>query len=176
MFSKDRLGIKRGQLRTTLSKVLTKQIQYLMSVLTLNSTATQTPVLKPLRPAAGFSIPDFWKMSSFPAEYNKDGDLVSLETQEWFETVAKSQAPPALFQTVRECCAGELAGYAYSPAAPYPALRLASDFLLLLFIMDDLSDLMDDHQAQNFEDIILDAFDLHSSPENEPLAAILIRE
>lgn len=135
------------------------------------------PTSKPCQPARGFFSPDFWKICPFPTPgYHKDGDLVSFETREWFNRLAKSQATPAILQTAFKCCAGELAGKVYPPATSHSVLRLISDFLLLLFIIDDLLDLMDDHQAQTFEDIFLNGFDLDSSPANEPLAARLIRE
>lgn len=133
---------------------------------------------KPSQPNAhGFFFPDFWKMCPFPAPgYHKDGDLVSSETREWFTTHAKSQAPHVILETVFKCSAGELAAKVYPPATSRSALRLISDFLLTTFIIDDLLDLMDDHQVQEFEANFSKAFDLDSSPTDEPLAVTLIRD
>lgn len=108
---------------------------------------------------------------------------MTAETQRWFQEVSKSQAPPALIRTVLACKPGELTAFVYNHSSVnFSGTQLTSDFLLLLFIMDDLSDLMNNQEVHNFKEKVGNVIELNSStPEyssgstEEPLAAKLLR-
>ena len=144
----------------TLSSLHTPDDSSLSFVHALSATPT---VLEP----NFFVLPDLVTHCPFSSTFHDDGDAVAAESLNWILTNSPhfTQSKVAAMRGLK---AAELTAYCYNNC-PSGRLRVASDFLNLLFHLDDVSDGYLARDAEGFAYMIMNAFERPDSSGFRPL-------
>lgn len=112
----------------------------------------------------GFLLPDLWSHCPYPAIYHKNGDATAAASEKWVQDNSRVMTP-LLRKTIGQLGAGQLAAFCYNHADD-ERFRLVCDFMITLFLLDDLSDDLATRDAEVFSDIVMNAmaFPKHYKP------------
>nr|A0A348B782.1 RecName: Full=Sesquiterpene synthase 6; AltName: Full=Terpene cyclase 6 [Postia placenta Mad-698-R]BBD74520.1 sesquiterpene synthase [Postia placenta Mad-698-R] len=102
-----------------------------------------------------FILPDLISYCQFPLRCNPHRDAAQSSTS-WLINNYPGMSPEQLVE-VRRLDADTLASYCY-PDCDVERLRVASDFLAILFHLDDITDTMEEGGTEQLEGTIMDAF------------------
>ncbi|GJJ14034.1 hypothetical protein Clacol_008291 [Clathrus columnatus] len=103
----------------------------------------------------GFFIPDLWAHCPYPVLYQKNGDEVGATSEKWVQDSCRV-ITPLLRQTITRLGAPQLAAYCYNQCSD-ERFRLVCDFMITLFLLDDLSDDLATQDSEIFSDIVMNA-------------------
>ncbi|KIJ41061.1 hypothetical protein M422DRAFT_255906 [Sphaerobolus stellatus SS14] len=134
---------------------------------------------------SGFFIPDLWAHCPYPAIYHPNGDAVVSESDEWILSRCTGISP-SLRRELPHLMSGQLAAFCYNSCSD-ERLRLVCDFMITLFLMDDLSDEFKTKETEVLMDIVMNAMEEpnfyrpgitngEKHPEVEPDASKLSRD
>ena len=123
------------------------------------------------RSADQFVLPDLYAVLPFEGGQNPFFDVVGKESRDWVNSydIIPHHRPPG------STTGGLLASYCY-PYAPRNELRVCADFLNILIMLDEVSDVQDSNGVR--ETIHLFVRALRDDPDcddGSPLAKMLIR-
>jgi alpha-muurolene/germacrene-A/gamma-muurolene synthase len=104
-----------------------------------------------------FVLPDLVTHCPFSSTFHNDGDAVAAESLNWILT-SSPHFTQGKVVAMRGLKAAELTAYCYDNC-PSGRLRVASDFMNLLFHLDDVSDGYLARDAEGFAHMIMDAFE-----------------
>ncbi|EED80610.1 predicted protein [Postia placenta Mad-698-R] len=107
-------------------------------------------------------LPDLVSYCQFPLRCNPHSDAAQSSTS-WLTNHCPEMSPEQL-AAVRKLDAGTLSTYCY-PDCDVKNLRVASDFLVFLFYLDDISDTMGDGGAEQLASTVVDAFSFEGKLE-----------
>ncbi|KAF8528719.1 isoprenoid synthase domain-containing protein, partial [Gautieria morchelliformis] len=132
-----------------------------------------------------FQVPDLQSHCPFPAAYHKNGDAIATVSEKWVENGCRVFTA-AMRRHIAGLGAGQLAAYCYNQCSD-ERFRIICDFMLVLFLLDDLSDDLMTKDTEILADVVMNAMNFPESyrptqtrgkeqPQLESDASILTRD
>lgn len=143
--------------------------------------SSPSSAFKPTR----FRLPDLWSHCPYPAIYHQNGDAIALASERWVQDNSRVMTP-LLRKTIEQLGSGQLAAFCYNHVND-ERFRIVCDFMIVLFLLDDLSDELATRDSEIFSDIVMNAMTFpeyykptkskgKEQPELEPDCSKLTRE
>jgi len=134
---------------------------------------------------SAFRIPDLWSYCPFPAIFHENGDAIATESEHWLLAHC-TNITPGLRREVPHLMSGQLAAFCYNNCND-ERFRVVCDFMITLFLLDDVSDEFKTKDTEILMDIIMNAMkepgvyrpgatNDQKHPAEEPDASKLTRE
>ena len=108
-----------------------------------------------------FELPDLFSCCPFPAIYHKNGDAISAISEKWFENSCRVFTED-MRRHIRGLMAGQLTAFCYNQCSD-DRLRIVCDFMLTLFLLDDLSDDLMTKDTEILADVVMNAMNFPES-------------
>jgi alpha-muurolene/germacrene-A/gamma-muurolene/(+)-delta-cadinol synthase len=132
-----------------------------------------------------FQVPDLQSHCPFPAAYHKNGDAIAAASEKWVENGCRVFTAD-MRRHIASLGSGQLAAYCYNQCSD-ERFRIICDFMLVLFLLDDLSDDLMTKDTEILADVVMNAMNFPESyrptqtkGKEQPLlesdASILTRE
>jgi alpha-muurolene/germacrene-A/gamma-muurolene synthase len=122
----------------------------------VSSLRTLSPTPTVVEPSF-FVFPDLVAHCPFSLTYHDDGDAIAADSLEWIISYLPHFTQNKV-AAMRGLQAGELTAYCFNNC-PSDHLRVVSDFINLLFHMDDVSDGHLARDAEGLGDCVMNAFE-----------------
>ena len=134
---------------------------------------------------SAFRLPDLASYCPFTPRFHENGDAIAAASEKWVENGCRVFTP-AMRRHMDGLMSGQLAAYCYNQCSD-DRFRLICDFMLVLFLLDDLSDDLMTKETEVLADVVMNAMNFPESyrptktngkvqPELESDASILTRE
>ncbi|KAF8580485.1 terpenoid synthase [Ramaria rubella] len=132
-----------------------------------------------------YQLPDLISICPFPSAYHKNGDAIAAASEQWIERTCRVFTED-MRRHLDSLMGGQLAAYCYTQCND-ERFRLVCDFMLVLFLLDDLSDDLMTRDTEVLADVIMNALAFPESyrpthmngkeqPEVELDASLLTRD
>ncbi|KAF8588089.1 terpenoid synthase [Ramaria rubella] len=102
-----------------------------------------------------FRLPDLISNCPFPVAYHKNGDAIAAASEKWVEQGCRVFTED-MRRHLRGLMAGQLAAYCYNKCSD-ERFRVICDFMLVLFLLDDLSDDLMTKDTEILADVVMNA-------------------
>ena len=134
---------------------------------------------------SAFHLPALVSYCPFTAEFHPNGNAIAAASEKWVENACRVFTPD-MRRHMDGLMSGQLAAYCYNRCSD-ERFRLICDFMIVLFLLDDLSDDLLTKETEVLTDVVMNAMNFpqwyrptHTKgkvqPELESDASILTRE
>ncbi|KAF8509108.1 terpenoid synthase [Hysterangium stoloniferum] len=132
-----------------------------------------------------FRIPDLWAHCPYPAIKHPNADIIVTASNHWIEDNCRV-VTPALRRSIWGGLSGQLAAFCYNHCSD-ERLRIVCDFMIVLFLLDDLSDDLVTQDTEILADVTMNAMNFpefyrpthtkgKEQPDMEPDSSKLTRD